>query len=133
MATAHGRFTVFKVGDTDISTFCKTSEITKGADVHDRTGYGADGHGYQGGLRDDKITVGGWYDSTAAGPRTVVEPLVGTSTTVTRQPEGAGAGKPQDLATCVVKSYVETSPVNDIVQWSAEFTVDGVIDSTVQT
>ena len=104
------------------------------ADVHDRTGYGAVGHQYGGGLLDSKITVGGTYEqvATATSPRKILMPLVGTSTTVTRQPEGTAVGKPQDLATCIVKSYVETAPVADMIQWTAEFTVDGVVNSSVQ-
>ena len=134
MAAGHGRLTVFKVGANDLSAFCKTSEVTIAADVHDRTGYGAVGHQYAGGLLDSKITVGGTYEQivTATSPRKILEPLVGTSTTVTRQPEGTAVGKPQDLATCVVKSYVETAPVADLIQWTAEFTVDGVVNSAVQ-
>jgi len=132
MAFSHGRLTVFKVGAADISPYCKTSEWTSGGDVHDVTGYGAAGHGYQGGLHDDKVTVSGTYDTTVAGPRKIIEPLVMATTTVTRQPEGAGSGKPQDLATVVVKSYVETNPVADMVQWAAEFTISGVTNSAAQ-
>ena len=62
-AFIHGKGTVFKLDSTDISAYCKTSEVTDGADEHDVTGYGADGHGYQGGLRAAKVTVSGTYYS----------------------------------------------------------------------
>jgi hypothetical protein len=132
MAFKHGKDTVFKIGANDLSPFCKTSEITFGGDVHDITAYGAGGHGYQGGLEDDKVTVSGTYDSGVNGPRKIIRPLLLTTTTFTRQPEGTGSGKPQDTGTVVVKSYVETNPVADMITWSCELTVSGVINSAVQ-
>jgi len=125
---------VFKVGTSDISQYCDTSEWTDDSDVHDTTGYGASGHGYDPGLADGKVTVGGTYDTTAlTGPRAVLVPALRTKVLVTRQPEGTGTGKPQDKATCVLKSYVETAPVADYTKWTAEFTIDGVTDRTPQT
>lgn len=123
---------MFKLNGVDLSTFCKTSEITTAADEHDVTGYGASGHAVQGGLLADKVTVGGTYDSGVTGPRKVILPLVGTNVVFIRQPEGTGSGKPQDTGTVHVKSYVETNPVADMIQWSAELTVSGVINTTAQ-
>lgn len=128
----HGRFTVVKLNAKDLSAFCKTSEVSDGADVHDVTGYGATGHGYQGGLRDAKVTLSGTYSSGTTGPRAVIRPLLGTTTTFIRQPEGTGTTKPQDSASVVVKSYVETAPVADMIAWSCELTVDGVINDAPQ-
>lgn len=134
MAFIHGKATVFKVNSKDISIYCKQSEWSDEADEHDVTGYGAQGHGYFGGLHNGKVTVSGTYDSTAStGPRAVLAGIVGTNVPVIRQPEGTGTTKPQDSATCHAKSYVETSPVADMVTWSAEFTVSGVTDRTPQT
>lgn len=134
MATVHGSKTVFTVDGNDLSTYCNTSEIVDRCDVHDTTGYGATGHGKDAGLRDPKITVGGTYDSTAStGPRAVMRGALGTKVTIIRQIEGAGSGLPQDSASAVVSKYVETSPVADMVRWSGEFDVDGIIDDTAQT
>lgn len=132
MALIHGKNTIFKIATVDISAYCNTSEVTNGADEHDVTGYGASGHGYQGGLINAKVTVGGTYASGTTGPRGVINPLVGTNTTFVRQSEGVGTGKPQDTGTVHVKSYVETNPVADMIKWAAELTVSGVINSAVQ-
>lgn len=134
MAKQHGKHTVIKINSVDLSAYCNTSEITDGADSHDHTGYGADGHEFTGGLRTGTITIGGVYDNTASvTPRPTIKPLIGTATTFIRQIEGAGSGKPQDSATVIVTSYVETAPVADLVQWSAELQVSGVIDYTAQS
>lgn len=133
MPKIHGRVTVVKVATKDLSTFTKQSELTREADEHDVTGGGAVGHEVQGGLTSGKFTMSGTYDSTATtGPRAVLEPLIGTNTAVIRQIEGTGTGLPQDSFTALLKSYVETSPVADMITWSAEFTVSGAVDSTPQ-
>jgi len=132
MPFIHGKNTVFKINGVDISAYCKTSEVTIAADEHDVTGYGASGHGVQGGLENDKVTVSGTYASGATGPRGWIRPLIGTNVVFIRQSEGTGTTKPQDTATVHVKSYVETNPVADMIAWSAELTVSGTVNSTPQ-
>jgi hypothetical protein len=132
MAKTHGKETVIKLNAVDLSAFCNTSEWTRSADSHDTTTYGADDHAYDGGLGDAKATIGGFYDDGATGPRATIEPLIGTKVAYIRQPEGTGAGKSQDSCTVLVMSYVETSPVADMVTWSAELQVSGAVDSTDQ-
>ena len=132
MAFVHGKGTVFKLNGVDLSPFCKTSEVTVAADEHDVTGYGAAGHAYQGGLENDKVTVSGTYDSGVTGPRKVIRPLIGTVVPFLRQSEGVGSGKPQDTGNVHVKTYVETNPVADMIQWSAELTVSGTVNSAAQ-
>ena len=63
----------------------------------------------------------------------MIRPLLGTNVAWIRQPEGTGSALPQDSATVHVKSYVETAPVADMIAWSAELTVSGVIDDTAQS
>jgi hypothetical protein len=129
----HGKNTVVKVATKDISPYCKTSTLEQTADVHDTTGYGATAHTKAGGLLDGKFTVSGSYDNTVSvGPRNALQSLIGTSVAVIRQPEGTAVTKPQDSFTAVMSKYTETSPVDDMVTWSAEFEVSGVVNTTVQ-
>lgn len=133
MAFVHGKDTVIKLGDNDLSAFTKTSELNRTADTHDVTTYGKGSHVYAGGLKDGKATMSGVYDNTAAtGPRAVIEPLLGTTVVLTRQTEGAGPGKPQDVADVVVNSYVETNPVADMVTWSCELQLSDDVATTAQ-
>lgn len=133
MARVHGKDTYVSLGGDDISTYTNNSQITKGADSHDTTTYGADGHEFEGGLENSTITLAGVYDNTAlTGPRAVIMPLVGTKVEFIRRPEGTGSGKPEDTADVVVTSYVETNPVADMVTWSADLQVSGVITSSTQ-
>lgn len=133
MAFVHGKTTVVKVATKDISQYCKTSSLELTADVHDTTGYGSTAHTKAGGLLDGSFTVSGTYDNTAvSGPRAALQPLLGTTAAVIRQPEGVGVGKAQDAFSAVLKKYTETSPVDDMVTWSAEFEVTGPNVTTVQ-
>lgn len=133
MAHVHGKNTVVKVGADDLSTYTNTSALTQTSDTHDVTTYGNDDHRYDGGLGDNKFTMAGVYDSTAAtGPRAVLKPLIGQKAAIIRQPEGTGTGKPQDSFSAILNSYVETSPTADMVAWTTEWTIDGAVDDTAQ-
>lgn len=133
MASSHGRLTLIKVATKDISPYCSTSTFEVNPDVHDRTGYGVTWAGNTGGLLRGTFSVSGFYDNTAlVGPRIVLLPLFGTIAAVIRQLEGAGTTKPQDLFNAVVGKYNETNPVDDIVRWSCDFTIDGAVTSSAQ-
>lgn len=133
MAFIHGKGTVITVASKDISQYCTTSSLTRGADKHDVTGYGKNDHVVQGGLLTGEFTCEGTYDNTAStGPRAALQPLVGTVAACTRKPEGTGVGKPLETFSALLDQYVETSPVADMVKWSAKFTVSDAIATTVQ-
>jgi len=134
MARSHGKETVIKLASNDISAYCTTSELNRTADHHDSTGYGLDARTYVGGLLDGTFTCGGHYDTTAmTGPRAVIEPLLGTTVSVTRQPEGTGSSLPQDVFNLVVNSYVETNPFDGLVSWTMAGQVSGDVNSTAQS
>ncbi len=133
MTTVHGKATILTVATKDISVFCKTSTLERGAAVHNTTGYGVDDEINAGGLRNGKFTVSGVYDNTVStGPRNALNSLVGTVVAITRKVEGTGTGKPLDTFNAVLEKYVETSPHDEMVTWSADFTVSGAVAATVQ-
>jgi hypothetical protein len=134
MAFVHGKDTFISIDGDDISSVTNTSTFTRTADSHDVTTYGEDNHVYVGGLGDGTCSIGGIYENTAVtGPRAVIEPLIGTNVTLIRQPEGTGSGLPQDSVDVLVVNYVETSPVADMVTWTAELQLSGAVDSTAQS
>jgi hypothetical protein len=132
MAFVHGKDTYISLNAVDLSAFCNTSEFGRKADKHDVTTYGKDDHVYSGGLGDGEASIGGIYDNGAAGPRDTIEPLVGTVVTLIRRPEGTGSGLPQDSVSVLVEEYVETSPVADMVSWSAKLQLSDAVTSTNQ-
>lgn len=132
MAFVHGRDTFISIAATDLSAFTNTSEFTRTADSHDVTTYGKDDHVFSGGLGNGTFTCGGVYDNGASGPRDTLEPLIGTVVALIRRPEGTGSGLPQDTVNILITSYVETSPVADMVAWSLEGQCSDAVASTNQ-
>lgn len=132
MAFVHGKNTVITLNAVDLSAFTNTSTFTRGADSHDVTCYGKNDHCFSGGLGNNSGSMGGVYDNGTSGPRDTIEPLVGTVVTLTRKPEGTGSGLPLDTVSVLVTSYVETSPVADMVSWSCEFQCSDAVASTNQ-
>lgn len=133
MSRSHGKLTEIEVDTNDISPFCKTSTYTRTAKNHDSTGYGVDDEEYEPGLRGGKFSMGGRYDNTVTvGPRNALHSKVGTKVEVVRRVEGTGTGKPEDTFTMTLDSYVETNPHDDLVDWTAEGTISGGVDTQAQ-
>lgn len=119
MTFTHGKDTYVSLDGEDISPYTNNVAYNRSADSHDTTTFGKRAHTYQGGLKDGTATLTGIYDNTAAGPRAVVGPLLGTVVELVYRPEGTGATKPEDTVDVLVTAYEETSPVADMVAWSA--------------
>lgn len=132
MAEAHGKETYVSLDGDDISTFTNNTTFERESDEHDSTCYGVDDKEVVGGLRGGKVTIGGKYITGAAGPAAVIEPLLGTKVTFIYRAEGTGTGLPQKSCTVLVKSYNQSSPVADIVRWTAELTISGAVTPTTQ-
>lgn len=128
----HGKDTFISLDGDDLSTATNASELGLTADTHDVTTYGKSAHVYQGGLTDGTAKMSGIYDSGAGGPKAVIQALIGQTVELIRQPEGPGTGKPQDKVDVVVKGYTESSPVADMVTWSADLQCSDTVDSTPQ-
>ena len=62
MTFIHGRHTVITLDGDDLSAFTKQSELTREADTHDVTAYGASSHAYVPGLLDGSASMSGTYD-----------------------------------------------------------------------
>jgi hypothetical protein len=133
VSTAKSKNLVVLINGTDISQFCDSNEHHETADIVDITTYGKNSHVKEGELLDGNGSIGGIYDtSVSTGPRAVLKPLRGQTVTYIRRPEGTGTGKPQDLVSVVVKEYVETAPVADIVRWTCALEYSDDINSTPQ-
>lgn len=140
---AHGSDTVILVlglsspaptGTNDLSAWINTSTFTTGADSHDKTTYGKSDHVFQGGLKTGTFSMGGFFDVTETfDPRYVLGQANGQTASITRRPKGTGAGLPEQSFDAVLTSYVETSPVADLVTWQADFTVSDAVTHSTQS
>lgn len=132
MTFVHGKNTYVSLNGVNLSAFTTSSQLEKTADKHDVTTYGQTTHIYGGGLLDGTGSLSGVYDNGVAGPRAAILPLLGTTTTLVRRPDGTGSGKAQDSVTVLVEKYVETNPVADQVTWSCDFQLSGPVTTTAQ-
>jgi hypothetical protein len=133
MSLVHSKDTYVSLGGVDLSSHVSSSELSREADVHDVTTYGQTAHTYYGGLLNGTAKLEGFYDSSSStGPRAVIRPLIGTTSTLIRRPEGTGVGLPQDSASVVVKGFVESSPVADMIKWTCDLQISGAVTSTTQ-
>lgn len=123
--TTLGADAVFLINAADISDFVDTVTVTESADSLDVTTFGNNGHRKRGGLTDGTIAIGGVYDTTTSGPHDVLVPMIGTIEDIDWRPEGTGSGKPKMTCNVLVQNYVESSPVADIVRWTANLEIDG--------
>lgn len=129
----HGKLTVLKVGANDISPATKTSNFSGAGDVHDTSGYGITNRTKSGGLVDGTFTASGSYDIGATtGTPTILEGKEATSFALTRQVAGAGTGKPQEVFTAILTKFDVSAPFDDMVTWSAEWSVSGAVNRAVQ-
>lgn len=127
MAEVHGSLTGVTLAANVITAFTDKCDAKFSADEHDTTCYGAAGHEYTPGLKVTAYSIGGKYINGATGTRLYVKALVGTKVAFKHHPEGVGTGLPEETGTVHVKEYNESHPVADVVRWTAELTVSGVI------
>lgn len=134
MAAAHGKDSYFSVEDSAgttlrvITPYVKSVNFNRSNDANDTTTKGAEGKTYRPGLTDGEIRLGGLWDNTASvGSRTVLASLLGIETTVGFEwgPAGNTAGMVKDSGECVLTQYDESSPVDDMVAFSATLKISG--------
>jgi len=135
MTSVHGKVTVVTLNGVDYSAYSNSTDFKDATDTHETTTYGRTRKVYNGGLGDGTVSVGGFYDTTAvSGPRALFKPLkaAGNAVPFVYRPEGTGSGKAQSTVSVIISSFEESSPVGDMVTWSAELQMTGVLDETAQ-
>lgn len=132
MAFRQGRFTEITVSGVAIGPYCDTADFSRDIDLMETTTFTKTAKTYLTGLQDGKFTIKGKYDPTAGGPVILLSSLVGSSTSVpiNYYPGGAVAGQTVRQFNAYLTSYKESSPVADVVGFSADFTMDGVVTAS---
>jgi hypothetical protein len=133
----HGKDTVFLLEDSaastlrDLSVNLTSVTLARQNVTHDSTGFGATGHAFVGGLTNGTIQIQGFWDDTAStGTATVLDSLLGLGTTTIGWeygPEGNTAGDVKYSGECVLQSLDHSSPVADLVTFSATLQISGAV------
>lgn len=131
MAFVHGKDSVFKLDNsggtlTDISSYVNNVDFPQTADIAETSVLGATNKTYIVGLKDASMSISGLWDSTLDG---ILGAVVGQSDTLSFEysPEGTGSGAVKYTGEAICTSYGPTSPVGDVVSYSADFQVTGAV------
>ena len=131
MAFVHGSDSVFKLDNsggslTDISTYVNNVDFPETADVAETSTLGASNKTYIVGLKDATISLGGLFDATVDA---ILGAVVGQRATLSFEysPEGTASGKVKYTGECILTSYTLSSPVGDVVGFSADLQVSGAV------
>ena len=131
MAFVHGKNSVFKLDNasgslTDISAFVNNVDFPETADVAESSVLGASNKTYLVGLRDASISISGLFDATVDA---ILGAVVGQTATLSYEysPEGTASGKIKYTGECILTNYAMSSPVGDVVAYSADLQVSGAV------
>ena len=131
MAFVHGKSSVFKLDNasgslTDISAFVNNVDFPETADVAETSVLGAANKTYIVGLKDATISLSGLFDATADA---IFGAVVGQTATLSFEysPEGTASGKIKYTGECILTNYAMSSPVGDVVAYSADLQVSGAV------
>lgn len=133
----HSKDAVFSLEDSAASTLrALTSDLTnvqfsRSNDTHDSTTLGVAGHTYIAGLTDGTITLDGfWTDTALTGTATVLDSLlglIGTTLGWEYGPEGGTSGDIKYSGESVLETLDYTSPVADLVTFTATLKISGAV------
>lgn len=131
MAFTHGKDSVFKLDNsggslTDISAYVNNVDFPETVDVAETTVLGKDNKTYIVGLKDATISLSGLWDSTADA---IFGAVLGQSATLSFEysPEGTGSGAVKYTGETILTNYAISSPVGDVVAYSADLQVSDSI------
>ena len=131
MAFVHGKSTDFRLDNaggtlTDISAYCDNVSFPQPIETAETTVFGQSSKTYIVGLKDSSISVSGKWDSVLDAQ---IAATVGQAATLSFQygPAGSTSTFIKYTGECFITSYDVTSPVGDVVTFSLELQVTGVV------
>lgn len=131
MAFGHGKSAVFKIDDSggtlrDISAFINEASLPREIETAETTTFGSSAKSYITGLTDATISISGLFDSVADG---YLAGVLGQAAPLEFEygPLGSTASMIKYSGNCIMTSYEVSSPVGDVVTFSADFQVTGAI------
>ena len=131
MAFVHGKDSKFKLDNasaslTDISSYVNNVDFPETADISETSTLGSSNKTYIVGLKAATIGLTGLWDATADA---IFGAVVGQSATLSFEysPEGTSSGKIKYTGECILTNYSISSPVGEVVGYSADLQVSGAV------
>lgn len=126
MSFSHGKNLVTLLGGYDISPFCDDAQISKALDEVETTTFGSTAKQYLTGFQDGSISLGGFFDGSAAGSDAILDAAFnGGAEAFTVGYAGTAVGNRADLASALDKKYDVSGAVGAAVKFKAELRADG--------
>jgi hypothetical protein len=134
VAFHHGKDSYFLLDGQNLSQYVTSVDFNESGDVAESTTLGKDAKTYIQGQTDATISITGNWDETAStGPDAVLNGVLGAGLVDFEYgPMGDVNGAVLYTGSCILTSYGKSSPVGDIVSFSAEGQVSGVVTRTTQ-
>ena len=130
MAFKHGKDTKVFLNSTDLSSYLNNADATRTADIAESTTFGKSAKTYLAGGKDGTITLAGFFDPTADSP--IQTNLGSTGQELVMGIDGVDATDSVTFGKGNFTTYGISSPVGDIVAFSADFQSDeGIFNGTV--
>lgn len=130
MAFVHGKESVFSIDSVELTAYLTDITFNNTVDMAETSTMGNEAKTYISGMSDGTFSISGRYDSTAStGPNAVLNGLVAGKTVVAFEygPEGDTNGDVKYTGNCFLTAYNVSSPVGDVVAFTADFQVTGAI------
>lgn len=134
MAFIAGKSGVFKLDNSggtlvDLSSFISNVDFPQDAQLHETTTLGATARTYILGFKNATFGLQGHWDSGASAIDAHMNAILGQAATVTFEygPEGSATGKVRYTGEAIVTRYQNTTPVDGVVDWSADLQVSGAV------
>lgn len=132
MAKYHGYKGFFSIDGKDMSTFLTDVSLDQSVDVAETSTFTDLDKTYVNGMRDATISVSGrWDDTATTGADAVLQGLRGGgSYAFVYGPSGNTGGMVKYTGTAILTAYAPTTPIADVVAFTATFQSTGAITRT---
>ena len=120
----HGKTSTMSIDAVDISARVDTTSLNKVKDLAETTTFASTGDNKEhiDGLRSHEVSIGGPWDSTLDGVMATADD--GSVVAFSYSPD---AGTTTYAGNCLISNYNISSPVGGRIDWSASFSVTGVV------
>lgn len=129
MAKYHGKAGFFSIDAADLSAYITDISLEEPIDTAETTTMGQDAKTYVEGMSDATIAISGvWDDTAATGPDAILSGLKTTGANAfVYGPSGDTTGMVEYTGNAILTNYARTTPVADVVSFTASFQVTGPV------
>lgn len=133
MAKHHGKDSTFTIDGVELTTYLDSITMPETVDVAETSTMGQDAKTYIEGMSGGTISISGRWDETATtGPDAVLSGLKGAGESAfVYGPAGDATGAVTYTGNAILTGYSRTSPIGDVVAFTADFQITGAVTRAI--